>query len=113
MSTTMLIAQNETVESGSFMGDCLSSLKTAYLFVQNQSDVNRVIMSVSPANKLHFLWQKFIDTYNIELVYDNLNPGDWPSRWSMWDRWRTERKINGIPFDHYRELYLRIHGAQR
>lgn len=112
--TTMLIAQNETRESGSFMGDQLCSLKTAYLFVEHAPpDVNRIIMSVSPANEMHFLWTKFIEKYNIELIYDDWNPGDWSSRWLAWDKWRVERLIEGIPFDYYRELYLRIHGAQR
>ena len=110
---TMLIAQNETRESGSFMGDQCCSLKAAYLFVENQPDVDRVIMSVSRANEMHFLWEKFIRKYNIELVYDDWNHGDWGSRWAAWDQWRAERKIQGIPFDHYRELYLRIHGLQR
>jgi rfaE bifunctional protein nucleotidyltransferase chain/domain len=118
--TTMLIAQNQTRESGSFMGDQLCSLKTAYLFVQNQPDVDRVIMSVSPGNEMAFLWQKFIDdprgdgsVPSIELVYDDWNPGDWEARHCAWTKWRNERSIGDIQFDHYRELYLRIHGAQR
>jgi rfaE bifunctional protein nucleotidyltransferase chain/domain len=110
---TMLIAQNQTMESGSFMGDQLCSLKTAYLFVDHQPDVDRVVMSVSPGNSMHFLWEKFIEQYNVELVYDDWNTGDWNERFAAWDRWRTERSINGIPFDYYRELYLRIHGFQR
>lgn len=95
------------------MGDQLCSLKTAYLFVQNQPDVKHVIMSMSPVNEMNFLWKKFIESYNIEVVWDGWNAGDWHSRWQAWDQWRTERKINGKPFDHYRELYLRIHGYQR
>lgn len=107
----MLIAQNETRESGSFMGDQLCSLKAAYLFVEHQPDVTKVIMSVSPTNEMHYLWEKFINKYNIELVYDDWNPGDWTIRHQTWEKWRTERHINGIQFDHYRELYLRIHGG--
>lgn len=111
---TMLIAMNETVESGSFMGDQLCSLKAAYLFVEHAPpDVDRFVMSCSPENTLQFLWTKFLRKYNFEVVYDNWNPGDWRSRWEAWDEWRTTRKINNIPFDHYRELYLRIHGCQR
>ena len=110
---TMLIAQNETRESGSFMGDQLCSLRAAYLFVENQPDVDRVLMSVSPGNEMHFLWTKFIEKYNIGLVYDDFNPGDWEQRFQFWDRCRTNRQIDGVPFDHYRELYLRIHGAMR
>lgn len=110
---TMLIANNCTRESGSFMGDQLCALKTAYLFVQHQPDVDKVIMSVSPGNEMAFLWQKFIDTYKVELVEDDWNPGDWSARWSAWDTWRRTREIAGRKFHHYRELYLRIHGLQR
>lgn len=109
---TMLIAQNETRESGSFMGDQLCSLKAAYLFAEH-GGCDKFIMSVSPGNEMAFLWQKFIDKYNVELVYDNWNPGDWSQRWAGWNKWRAERSIEGRPFDVYKELYLRIHGAMR
>lgn len=118
--STMLIANNCTRESGSFCGDQLCSLKAAYLMVANAPDVDRVIMSVSPGNEMHFLWEKFIDDPRgngsippVEVVPDNWNPGNWEERWAAWTKWRIERKINDVPFDHYRELYLRIHGAQR
>lgn len=118
--STMLIAQNETRESGSFMGDQLCSLKAAYMFVRNQPDVDRVIMSVSPGNEMAFLWSRFIRDPRgdgtvppVELIHDTWNPGDWESRWVAWNKWRRDREINGHKFDHYRELYLRIHGAQR
>jgi rfaE bifunctional protein nucleotidyltransferase chain/domain len=118
--STLLIANNCTRENGSFMGDQLCALKTAYLFIQNQYDVDKVIMSMSPENEMSFLWQKFIDNPRgdgiippVEIVYDNWNPGDWNARWSAWDKWRIDRTIEGRPFHHYRELYLRIHGAQR
>lgn len=95
------------------MGDQLCMLRTAYLFVENTPDVTKVIMSVSLGNEMHFLWTKFIEKYDVELVYDNWNPGDWSSRWVAWDKWREERSIEGRPFDVYKELYLRIHGMQR
>ena len=109
----MLIANNCTRQNGQFMGDQLCYLKAAYLMVSNQPDVDRVVMGMSSNNEMHFLWTKFIEKYNVEVVYDNLNPGDNPARWAMWDNWRTSRMIDGRPFDHYRELYLRIHGAPR
>lgn len=110
----LLIANNCTRENGQFMGDQLCYLKAAQLMVRNKPDgVDKVIMSMSPDNEMAFLWTKFVEDYNIEVVYDELDPGDNDARWRMWNEWRTERKINGQPFDHYRELYLRIHGAQR
>ena len=102
------------------MGDQLCALKAAYLFVQNQPDVDRVIMSMSPGNEMHFLWERFIRDPRgdntippVEVMWDDWNPGDWTARWQAWDWWRNTRQINGMSFDHYREIYLRIHGAQR
>ena len=98
----------------------MCSLKAAYLFVQNTPDVSQVIMSVSPGNEMGFLWDRFIRDPRGDgtvppavLVYDTWNPGDWDCRWNAWNKWRTDRHIDGQRFDHYRELYLRIHGAQR
>lgn len=109
----MLIAFNGTRENGNFMGDQLSYLKIAYLLVENQPDVTKVLMSMSPGNEMNFVWDKFIKTHNVEVIWDDWNAGDWHSRWTAWDKWRTERSIEGRKFDHYRELYLRIHGAVR
>ena len=122
--TTMLIANNCTRENGQFLGDQLCYLKVAHLFVQNQPDVDRVVMSLSPRNEMDFLWRKFLRDPRgdgrvppVKVVYDDFDPGDNPARWRAWDQWRMERCIfDGevpIRFDHYRELYLRIHGAQR
>lgn len=119
--TTMMIANNCTRENGQFCGDQLCYLKIAYLMVQNQPDVDKVIMGMSHANEMSFLWDKFIcdpkgdsSLPPVEVVYDELNPGDNPARWAMWDRWRWSRMIEEVrPFDHYRELYLRIHGSIR
>lgn len=108
--TTMLIAANMTRENGQFMGDQLCGLKTAYLFWENRPEgCDKLLVSLSPLNEMHFLWTKFIETTNAEVVYDTFNPGDNEERWRAWDQWRSERNIEGRPFDHYRELYLRIH----
>lgn len=111
--TVLLIANNCTRESGSFMGDQLCALRTCYLFVERTPNVEHVIMSMSRGNEMHFLWTKFIEKYDIEVVWDDWNAGDWASRWNAWDKWRAERSIEGRPFDVYKEHYLRIHGAQR
>ncbi len=76
-------------------------------------EADRVIMSVSPGNEMHFLWSKFIRDFDVDLVYDTWNAGDWPARWEAWDKWRHDRSIEGRQFSDYRELYLRIHGYQR
>lgn len=119
--TAMLISANMTRECGQFMGDQLCSLKVAYMFVANRpADVDKIIAALSPNNEMHFLWQKFIDDPAhdgslppCQVVYDTFNPGDNPARWTAWDKWRAEREIEGIKFDHYKEIYLRIHGGMR
>lgn len=118
--STMLIAWNATRDSGSFCGDQLCALKTAYLFVQNTADIDKVIVSLSPSNEMHFLLEKFINDPRgdgsipkCDIVYDTFDPGNWEQRWQAWDKWRDEREIEGRKFDHYRELYLRIHGYTR
>src|SRR5689334_21226867 len=100
--STLLIANNCTHLNGQFMGDQLCYLKAARLFVTNApAGTDRVIMGMSPGNDLHFLWERFVREYGVEVVYDDLNPGDNDGRWAMWDRWRGELRINGAPFDHY------------
>ena len=122
--TTMFIANDCTRQSGSFMGDQLCALKTAYLFVQHQPDVSRVLMSMSRHNEMDFLWEKFVGDPKgdgsippVEVIWEDWNPGDWDVRFLHWNRWR-ELRVAGVekldqPFLHYRELYLRIHGAMR
>ncbi len=116
----MLITFNGTRQNGNFMGDQLCYLKIAYLMVQNEPDVDRVIFSASPGNEMDFLWTKFLADPRgdgtippAEVIYDHWDAGDWASRWGSWEAWRANRHIEGRPFDHYRELYLRIHGAHR
>ena len=112
MSQTLLISFNGTRENGQFMGDQAVSLKVAYLFAQN-NPCDKILLAMSPANELHFLWQKFIDDYKVEVVYDIFHPGNMEQRFQAWNQWRNERHIEGRPFDVYKELYRRIDAAQR
>ena len=98
MSQTLLISFNGTRENGQFMGDQAVSLKVAYLFAQN-NPCDKILLAMSPANELHFLWQKFIDDYKVEVVYDIFHPGNMEQRFQAWNQWRNERHIEGRPFD--------------
>lgn len=110
--STMLIALNATREIGQFLGDQLCSIKAAWLFAQNHP-CDRYLMAVSPSNEQHFMWQKFIDTFNVELIEDSFIPGNMDQRFAAWSKWHKEREINGIKFDIYKELYRRIDGSHR
>lgn len=112
--STLCIAFNGTRENGQFLGDQLVSIKTAYLFAQNAPEgTDKFLLAMSPSNEMHFLWQKFIDTYNVDIVYDTFHPGNMEQRFEAWTSWFETREIEGRKFDHYRELYRRIDGADR
>lgn len=112
MTQKLLIAFNGTRETGQFLGDQLCSIKAAYLFADN-SDCDRILLAMSPANEMHFLWQKFIDTYNCEVIYDTFHAGNMDQRFENWSAWQRDRQINGLKFDIYKELYRRIDGGRR
>jgi rfaE bifunctional protein nucleotidyltransferase chain/domain len=112
VSKTLCIAFNGTRENGQFAGDQLVSLKAAYLFARN-SGCDKVIIALSPNNEMHSWWQKFIDDFDADVVYDTFHPGNWLERYDHWDKWRSERHIEGRPFDVYKELYRRDGGDDR
>lgn len=110
--TTMLITFNGARENGQFLGDTLCSIKAAYLLAKNYP-CDKVLLALSPSSDLNFLWRKFIETFKVQVIYDTFDPGNVDQRFAAWDKWRAERKIEGIPFDIYKELYRRIDGGNR
>ncbi len=110
--TTLAITFNGTISIGQKLGDTLTSIKAAYLFAQGKP-CDKYILTLSRQGELNFLWQKFIDTYKVEVVYDDFHPGNMPERFAFWDKCRRERQVNGQPFDVYKELYRRIDGGER
>lgn len=74
---------------------------------------DQYVLSLSRRGQLNHFWGRWIERFNAKVIYDDLPIGDNISRQAMWDRWRRERSADGFAFDHYRELYLRIHGCQR
>lgn len=110
--SVILVAFNGTTQMGQFLGDTITSIKAAYLCVQN-STASKVVLALSRQGELNFLWRKFIDTFNAEVVYDDFDPGNNDQRYAAWDQWRAEREIDGRKFDVYRELYRRIDGGLR
>ncbi len=108
----MAIAFNGELETGQFLGDTITSIKAAYLFAQAHP-CSRYMLSLTPRGQLNFLWQKFIDAYNVEIIHDDFDTGNMQQRFAAWDKWRKEREINGKKFDIYKELYRRIDGGNR
>lgn len=108
----MLIAFNGTRETGQFLGDQICSIKAAYLFAQNHP-CGKYLLALSPGNEMNFLWKKFIDDFNCEIVYDTFHPGNMEQRFEAWSQWYQSREIEGRKFDVYKELYRRIDGGRR
>lgn len=110
--TVMLITFNGTHQVGQHLGDTIAYLKVAWMYAQNYP-CEKYILTLSPIHDLNFIWQKFIDTYNVEVVYDNFDPGNWDQRFQAWDYWRHTREIEGRKFDIYKEMYRRVDGGMR
>lgn len=109
---TLLIAFNGNPATGQHLGDTLVSIKVAYLFAQHHP-CERYLLALSPKGELNFLWQKFIDHFKVEVIYDTFGPSNNDERFAAWDKWRKERMIDGRPFDIYKELYKRVDGGHR
>lgn len=112
----MYIAFSGTYEGGHKLGDCVTMVKTCYLFAENEPH-NEYILSLNPKHKLNFLWDKFIHEYQVKVIYD-----DFPSKWSVpksevvyeiFNERMASKQVQNIKFDTYKELYLRIHGGKR
>lgn len=109
---TMYIAFSGTYDGGHKLGDCITMVKACYLFAENEPH-DKIIVSLNRKHPLNFLWQKFIDKYNVEVIYDEFYQNNKNLMWSVFHERRISRSINNIKFDSYKELYLRIDGGTR
>lgn len=110
--STIYIACNNCLERGYFLGDVLSVCKIAWLFVQNEPH-DEVILSLHKTEPLNWVWEKFIRDNEVKVVWDEWHKGDQLQQYRAFDRRRAKRRVNGTPFDTYRELYPRLDGAGR
>lgn len=110
--STMYIAFSHTAESGQKLGDSVVLAHVTRLMIQNEPH-DRYILSLNPRHNLNFVFDQVALEHNVEIVNDAWEPGDISTIYRELDRRREERRINGRPFDSYKELYLRIHGGDR
>jgi rfaE bifunctional protein nucleotidyltransferase chain/domain len=101
-----------THQFGQHMGDTITSIKAAWLMARNEPHDNYLLV-LSRVHDLNFLWQKFIDTFKAEVIYDDFDPGNADQRFNTWNEWRASREIYGHKFDTYKEIYRRIDGGHR
>lgn len=108
----MLIAFSHTEKSGMKIGDHITCAAAARLFVENEP-CDHYVISLNPHDPMAFVFDQLILEYNMQVVLDDWPPGDIDHIYRQLDQRRRDRSVNGIPFQLYKELYLRIHGAQR
>jgi predicted O-methyltransferase YrrM len=108
----MYIAANNCLERGYFLGDVLVLIKTARLFVANEPH-GRIILSLHRDDPLNFLWDGFIRDTAATVVLDDWDRPNRPRQYEVLDRRRVERRVQGMPFATYKELYPRLDGGDR
>lgn len=111
MPKTMYIAANTCKERGVYLGDVLTMIKTAWLFVENEPH-DKYVLSLMEDDVFNFLWYRFIAVNNVKVVYDNWQKNN-NITWLNYDIRLHEKKVTGIPFDTYKELYPRLEGGNR
>lgn len=110
--SAMYIACNNSMRLGFLLGDLNTLIKMAYLFVENEHH-DEILLSLLEHDPLNFLWSKFVDSYSVKVLRDDWAPGDKVARNRCLQERIDTRTVHNIPFDTYKELYLRMHGQER
>ena len=110
--TTMYIACNNSMHRGYFLGDVLTVIKAAWMFVENEPH-DHVILSLHDREPLNFLWDKFVADNLATVVHDRWDQGNRDIQYAAFGDRMTKRCVKGIAFDTYKELYPRLDGGAR
>ena len=110
--STMYIACDNCLERGYFLGDVLTLIKAAWLFVQNEPH-DHYILSLHTSDPLNFLWNRFVCENRVTLVRDTWEKKNRDAQYEVFDQRRKARVVQGQPFDTYKELYPRLDGGPR
>lgn len=108
----MYIACNNTMPRGYFLGDILTVIKAAWMFVENEPH-DHVVLSLHDREPLNFLWYRFIVDNLVTVVRDRWDQGNRDSQYAAFGERLASRRVKGIPFDTYKELYPRLDGGAR
>ena len=110
--STMYIACNNTMPRGYFLGDVLTLIKVAWMFVENEPH-DHVILSLHDREPLNFLWDKFVADNLVTVIRDRWEQANQEAQHAALDERLTGRRVKGIAFDTYKELYPRLEGGAR
>lgn len=95
-----------------FSRDVLTIIKTAWMFVENEPH-DQVILSLHDSDPLNFLWERFIAVNSVTVIHDHWEKGDRDRQYAAWGDRLVNRRVKGIAFDTYKELYPRLDGGAR
>jgi hypothetical protein len=108
----MYIACNNCTQRGYFLGDMLTVIKAAWMFVENEPH-DHVVLSLHDREPLNFLWDRFIAENCVTVVHDRWHQGNRDVQYAAFGERLTSRMVKGIAFDTYKELYPRLDGGAR
>lgn len=110
--STMYIACNNAMPRGYFLGDVLTVIKAAWMFVENEPH-DHIILSLHDREPLNFLWDKFIADNLVTVVRDRWDHGNRDTQYAAFGERLASRRVRGLLFDTYKELYPRLDGGAR
>lgn len=110
--STMYIAANNALPRGYFLGDVLTVIKAAWMFVENEPH-DHILLSLHDREPLNFLWDKFIADNLATVVRDRWDQGNRDMQYAAFGERLASRHVRGIAFDTYKELYPRMDGGAR
>lgn len=110
--STMYIACNNALPRGYFLGDVLTIIKAAWLFVENEPH-DEVVLSLHDRDPLNFFWDRFVAENLVTVVHDRWDQASRATQYEIFDERRRARCVRQIAFDTYKELYARIDGGER
>jgi hypothetical protein len=108
---TLYIASNNCLATGHSLGDMICFIRTAWLFVQNEPH-DRVILSLNTDDPLNFLWYKFIAYHKVHVINDPFDD-DEQRRYRTLNARISDKRVRGILFHTYKELYPRLDAGER
>jgi len=109
---TLYIAANNAIGRGYALGDVLTIIKVAEMFVQSEKP-SKVLLSLFCTDPLNFLWDAFIRRYQATVIRDDWDRGNKEAQYHHWGIRFETSTVCGIHFDTYKELYPRLEGADR
>lgn len=110
--STMYIACNNSMPRGYYLGDVLTVIKAAWMFVENEPH-DHILLSLHDREPLNFLWNKFIADNLVTVIHDRWDKWDRSAHYAAFGERFTRRCVKNIPFDTYKELYPRLDGGER